>query len=338
MPLISVIVPVYNAEKTIERCVNSIRNQSFADLEIILVDDGATDGSGVLCDKLAELDHRVQVCHKENGGVSSARNRGMELATGTYIQFVDGDDYLPDFFCSALVAAQNRYGKEVFVWTSLQIVSETGVVAESKIIYDDIPCSNADRRDVLKLSARYLLNSPVNKLYHTDIVRSAGLRMNEDTSIAEDLLFNLDYFAAAGNCHVVILNQVPYFYVRNGEVSLDHGYRQNYYKNNKDVLKKLWDCAECWKAPKEDISLFYSRYWEYMQAAFCNLDRRDCTLSSKEIQREKGRILRDVFFQKSLKMQKENLGRGSYLAMRSRSAFILMIYETLVRARNRHAV
>ena len=92
--LISIIVPVYNVEQYLEKCVNSIINQTYKNLEIILVDDGAIDTSGKMCDELAKIDSRIKVYHKENGGLSDARNYGVERATGEYIGFVDSDDYI----------------------------------------------------------------------------------------------------------------------------------------------------------------------------------------------------------------------------------------------------
>lgn len=93
MPKISIIVPVYNVEKYLEKCVRSILAQTFTDFELILVDDGSPDSSGAMCDQFAEQDQRVKVIHKENGGLSDARNAGIELATGEYLGFVDSDDY-----------------------------------------------------------------------------------------------------------------------------------------------------------------------------------------------------------------------------------------------------
>lgn len=94
--LISVIVPVYNVEKYLEKCVNSIIKQSYKNLEIILVDDGSTDNSGKICDEFALKDNRIKVIHKENGGLSSARNKALEIAKGEYIGFVDSDDYISE--------------------------------------------------------------------------------------------------------------------------------------------------------------------------------------------------------------------------------------------------
>ena len=103
-PLISVVVPVYNIETYLEKCVRSLLDQTYSNLEIILVDDGSTDSSPVLCDKLAEEDNRVVVSHKRNGGLSDARNHGIALASGEYLSFIDGDDYLAQGAYEAVVA------------------------------------------------------------------------------------------------------------------------------------------------------------------------------------------------------------------------------------------
>ena len=93
-PVLSIIVPVYNVEKYLARCIDSILAQTFTDFELILVDDGSTDNSGEICDEYAGKDPRIIVIHKENGGVSSARNHGLDIARGEYITFVDSDDQI----------------------------------------------------------------------------------------------------------------------------------------------------------------------------------------------------------------------------------------------------
>lgn len=93
-PLVSVVVPVYNVASYLEQCLDSVVNQTYKNLEIILVDDGSTDGSGAICDRYAEKDSRIQVIHKENGGLSSARNVGLERITGEWALFVDSDDWI----------------------------------------------------------------------------------------------------------------------------------------------------------------------------------------------------------------------------------------------------
>lgn len=101
-PLVSVIVPIYNVEAYLLRCVNSIKEQTYNNLEIILVDDGSPDNCGRICDELAKTDGRILVIHKENGGLSDARNRGLDAATGEYIVFVDSDDYIAPSFIMTL--------------------------------------------------------------------------------------------------------------------------------------------------------------------------------------------------------------------------------------------
>lgn len=112
-PLISVIVPVYNIEKYLERCVVSIKNQTYADVEILLVDDGSTDSSGKICDRMAEEDERIRVFHKENGGSSSARNVGIAEAKGEYLGFVDSDDYISENMYELLWRAIEESGAEI---------------------------------------------------------------------------------------------------------------------------------------------------------------------------------------------------------------------------------
>ena len=103
MPKVSVVVPVYNAEKYIDRCIDSILSQTFEDFELILVDDGSPDKSGKICDNYAAKDNRVKVIHKQNGGVSTARNVGIENSTGEYIMFVDSDDYIDNQMLEVLL-------------------------------------------------------------------------------------------------------------------------------------------------------------------------------------------------------------------------------------------
>lgn len=95
-PLLSVIVPIYKAEVYLDRCINSIIHQTLSDLELILIDDGSPDNCGEICDNYSQNDNRIKVIHKSNGGISAARNAGLEIATGKYITFVDSDDYLGD--------------------------------------------------------------------------------------------------------------------------------------------------------------------------------------------------------------------------------------------------
>lgn len=112
-PLISVIIPVYNIEKYLERCVDSVCNQTYQNIEVLLVDDGSTDSSGKLCEQLAQKDDRIKVFHKENGGSSSARNLGLSNAKGEYVGFVDSDDYISEDMYELLYEAAVEYSTDI---------------------------------------------------------------------------------------------------------------------------------------------------------------------------------------------------------------------------------
>lgn len=190
MPLISIIVPVYNVEKYIHRCVDSILSQTYGDFELILVDDGSPDGCGAICDDYAAKDSRIRVIHKENGGLSSARNAGMEIARGKYYLFCDSDDYVsPDWceqFLKKTVPEEDNY---IFGGIHTVRITETGEQVLPSVSPEKEEWSVSD---YLMLQSRGVLGFGCNVLYYADVLRMYGLRFSE-TVIVEDLPFNLAY-------------------------------------------------------------------------------------------------------------------------------------------------
>lgn len=136
--LVSIVVPVYNTEKYLERCINSIIVQTYTNLEIIIVDDGSTDGSSKLCDGLAQEDSRIRVIHKCNGGQSTARNTGVEIACGKYISFIDSDDYVHRDYISTLVKVKERVRAQIVQCGIRKVDSQSAItdgdMAEGKRI------------------------------------------------------------------------------------------------------------------------------------------------------------------------------------------------------------
>ena len=128
-PVLSVIIPVYNREKFLERCVKSVAGSSLQNIEIILIDDGSVDHSGALCDELAEEDERIIVIHQQNAGVSAARNRGLEKARGKYFAFVDSDDYIePEMYEKMIAAMEDHDADMVCCGISKEFEKESGRV------------------------------------------------------------------------------------------------------------------------------------------------------------------------------------------------------------------
>lgn len=130
--LISVIVPVYNVEKYVQRCIDSITEQTYQNLEIILVDDGSTDSSGEICDKSAEKDSRIHVLHKENGGLSDARNVGIEISKGRYITFVDSDDYIKTDYIMYLYNILTENQADISACANIKVEEDGTVIRKKK--------------------------------------------------------------------------------------------------------------------------------------------------------------------------------------------------------------
>ncbi len=140
-PLISVIIPIYKAEKYIENCVKRIMSQTYQNLEIILVDDGSPDKSGVICDRLAEEDVRIRVIHKENGGAATARNAGLDVMTGEYIAFVDADDYMELNYIETLYRTLSENKAQVAI-CSFKTVDEDGKTISIDSLHDEMVAEN----------------------------------------------------------------------------------------------------------------------------------------------------------------------------------------------------
>ena len=209
MPTISVIVPVYNVEKYLRCCVDSILAQTFTDIEVLLVDDGSTDGSGAICDEYAEKDSRVRVFHKENGGVSSARNLGLDEAIGKWIMFVDSDDMVAPVICELL-----HNHADDGVMPTCALLKFSGDFCDM-YVENSASFVTYDIREFEKIS----VDGPVAKLYERDLI-GVNLRFNDQFSFAEDALFNCQYYCRIKK--ITITNNKLYYYRILSE-SLSHG-------------------------------------------------------------------------------------------------------------------
>lgn len=194
-PMVSVIVPVYNAESTLEACVGSILAQTFQDMEVILVDDGSTDGSAALLAKLAEDDSRVKVVTKPNGGVSSARNAGLDVASGTWISFVDSDDTLPKDSIARLLGASFD---DPDLWLSVGgfDVVRGGMVCAGSIAPACDKIYQASSLDTF-FDENYKFDKCLLRAPWAKVFRNTGLRFNESISYGEDMLYVNAYLSAA---------------------------------------------------------------------------------------------------------------------------------------------
>lgn len=207
--LISIVIPVYNAERYITECVDSVCNQSCSYIEIILIDDGSKDASGKICDQYARNDSRVKVVHKTNGGVSSARNVGIETSIGEYVMFVDSDDSLEPNAVRLLFDIICKKKDIDFIASAYYDIYSDGTKRIKQISENDTEILETELSSYF--AKHYLLfTTPWAKLYKKKIISDNKLRFDETVKYGEDMIFNMQYLKHTR--HIMILSSPIYGY------------------------------------------------------------------------------------------------------------------------------
>lgn len=228
-PAISIIIPVYNAEKYLRRCIESVLSQSFTDFELILVDDGSKDSSPQICDEYAAQDSRVKVIHKSNGGVSAARNDGLDIAKSEYVTFIDSDDWVEREYLSTI----SNYRDYDIVFFSHRLIYEDGYTSE--FIFD---AKEGNKQNIWEIIAALRKNKTNwnfygytwNKMFRRDIIEKYKIRFIEGLRISEDEVYTLDYCTHAKSIKVLPLCLYNYRVLGIGLTAT---------KNSVDEYKKL---------------------------------------------------------------------------------------------------
>lgn len=213
-PLLSIIVPIYNVEQYLDRCIQSILNQTYQNLEIILVDDGATDCSGAIADSYAAKDKRIKVFHKENGGLSDARNYGLEHVTGDYILFIDSDDFIVNIMCERLITVASSNNADIVSCNYYIYRGDDDNSIHTMSVQDDKRTfTGMDMlRYYLLKTEPFDLNVVWNKIFKLDLfngvepVRFPKGRVQEDNFTIFRLFLNAN--------SIVTVNEPLYYYVQ----------------------------------------------------------------------------------------------------------------------------
>lgn len=268
--LISIIVPIYNVNEYLNRCIKSIINQTYKKIEIILVDDGSTDNSGDICNKYALEDKRILVIHKKNEGLVKARKEGLERATGEYIGFVDGDDYIDTNMYQELFDNIEKTGAD-FVHSGYMNDQFGKISPDNIVIHLD---DKNDREKILKqyvldyTSDRYISPSIWSKLFKSELIKSSYKFVPDDQEVGEDVI-SLSECVLRSN-KISMLNLAAYHYVkRKGSLSNmgnieDLTWQPGFYKAMEAVLIR----HECYKKEKRWLdNLFIYFVW-------CSLEKR----------------------------------------------------------------
>lgn len=216
MPEVSIVVPVYNAENTIRRCIDSILGQEYTDFELILCDDGSSDKSGQIMDEYREKDERIRVLHKGNTGVSDTRNQGIAMAKGIYLQFLDADDWITVDATKLLVRTMKEGDCDLVISDFYRVIGER-ISHKGDIDADGILTQEEFAEYMMVNPADFYYGVLWNKLYKREIIEKYHLKMDESVSWCEDFLFNLEYLLHAKRIAAL---QVPIYYYMKTEGSL----------------------------------------------------------------------------------------------------------------------
>lgn len=215
-PMVSVVIPIYNVEKYLKKCIDSILNQSFNDFEIILVNDGSTDSSIEICNEYIEKDCRIILINKKNGGASSARNAGINVAKGKYVSFIDSDDCINDNYFNILVEKAEMNNCDVIVSGCKTIPNNVNIVPSYKLNTvlrgTDFILSSDNVHSKNELSAVFRC------LYRLKLIKQNEILFNEKIFIGEDIIFNLEVLVNSDR--VMAIADILYYYTINNPTSL----------------------------------------------------------------------------------------------------------------------
>lgn len=271
MEKVSVIIPVYNSEKYLKSCIESIRKQTYTDLEIILVDDGSTDKSGKICDEYMKMDTRIVAIHQENQGVSTARNNGLKAATGKYVRFIDSDDYIGADNIKNMVSAIIENGSDLAVQNLT--FSYKNRRSDKLYLKSKSPCVGIDEYleemiwgfGITQTNALY--SSSCNKMYRLDLIKNKNIIFNKNMLFNEDSMFNIEYLSMAEK---ICITSDSYYYRKD----VSHSITSKYY--NPIVYTKIYN-----KIYKSLIVLFksrnsYEKNKDKFYDFYCRVIKLDC--------------------------------------------------------------
>ena len=277
MQKISIIIPIYNVGQYLHKCLDSILSQTYNDFEVILVDDGSNDDSGVICDEYAQRDSRIKVTHKENGGVSSARNVGLELSSGEYIVFFDGDDYISDNLFESIISHLNVKDFDVLFWR-YNSVRENGTVVENLKTLE----ANSIEMTGIEVLKEILLNGTLriwigSIAYKKSFLKKYQFEYSPGCCNGEDQEFTYKVLSRADS--VLFANEILSFYLQR-ENSATHSSNINRF-DAVSAVKRAYEYIDNLNDRNFEQIKFALRYQKIVSDYLYNLS--SCLMSSNKL-------------------------------------------------------
>ena len=318
MAKVSVVIPVYNTKDYLARCVNSVLNQTFTDISVILVDDGSTDGSSAVCDSFMR-DKRVQVIHKENGGLSSARNAGIERAEGEYICFVDSDDYLTENAIERLILSA-KSGADVVI---CGYYLDYGKEKRENFVNGGNFSLKTLGGIFCELKAKHIFDPAWNKLIRLDFLRENGVLFCEG-ELYEDTDFNIRLLKC--NPNISIISDCLYYYVqRQGSIT------KRFNPTKLETLKKrALDLIDLSLLINNEKATAFCNYFyvKYVFSCFIDCNRKDSGFDKQGVKKFICSQIKDPVFLEALKSAKgaSLLENGVICIAKTKSVFLIRLF------------
>lgn len=309
--LVSVIIPVYNVEKYISRCIDSVLTQTYDNYEIILVDDGSKDSSYYICKQYATANKKIKLCHKENGGVSSARNLGLKNANGEYIAFIDADDYVDDNYLKILIGGIED--SDISICGYYRVCGKT---VEARLVEHEITQYNKKQflEKILNVQNGF-------GLCHMKLIRHSiieNIMFDEQLKVGEDAFFMAN-ISNKVNC-VTYINEPLYYYYFN-ENSLVRAYNNQYLYNYYDAMLKMYEYINDNKIQSDSIYNYIAYHVLLILVNYC------CNRSNKEKIKSIKHIYKIDLFNKAIK-----LSNYSQLTITRKISLFAMKYRLILLA------
>ena len=252
MPIVSIIMPVYNVEKYIEKSIQSVLSQTFGDFELLIINDGTPDDSIVIAEKF--IDQRIKILHKPNGGLSDARNFGMQHTTGEYIYFIDSDDWIDPNLLEVCVTALHKF-KTDFVIFGYHLDNENlegNLITSTSKNHVEMLFSKKEKNLNIDAETLALMGYAWNKMYKTSFVKENNLQFEKGVSLVEDILFNAKVYEVSDK--ILFINYALYHYINRPATSLIKTFHKNSFELYLKKNQALHYFLNAWQMPQAHLN------------------------------------------------------------------------------------
>ena len=329
MPKISIIIPIYNSEDFLDRCIHSILNQTEKDIEIILVNDGSKDKSSAICDEYAQKDSRIKVIHQENQGVSVARNNALSIANGDFVGFVDSDDYIHPQMFEKLLKTANETQADI-------VMCDTLTVYDNKKTKDDTITQLSQNITLKKqnISPKLLLElagSACRCIYRNTLITTENIQFPQGIKFSEDRIFNIYSFGFAQKIAYI---KKPFYYRYVNLKSAVHRFHSDYfeaYKMAKIETEKALKFA--WNDDENYQKAYLSQFITGAIAAINNYYYKTSPLSSKQKRQAVVNLCNDKILQEAIKTKELNSKQEKWILNKNYN--LLIFYAKLANIKHR---